>query len=371
MQARVGFACQWGLDRKTTWSGTPWQLRSALDAQCDLVDVDASVPPLVARGLRLAWARRANGRWESKWGHGRPARAIVERRLAAAVQRANPSVVVQIQDLGVVERPYFILQDLSYDLLCDHFGERGVPHFRSLSRRQILGLRDRQHRVYAGANGLLPMSEWLAARIIESGIPSQRVHVVNPGVNAPLDPDLPVPERRRGRRRRLLFVGRDFETKAGDQVVAAFTLLRKQFGPDITLTIAGPKRWPLASRPPDGIEYIGAVPPSTVQSLYDSHDLFVMPSRFEGFGIAFVEALVRGLPCIGRNSCAMPEIIESGSGGLLVQREDPVELSEAINIALADDALYENCAKAAPMRRAHYTWERAAREVLAAISAPK
>jgi glycosyltransferase involved in cell wall biosynthesis len=63
----------------------------------------------------------------------------------------------------------------------------------------------------------------------------------------------------------------------------------------------------------------------------------------------------------------MPEIIEPGSGGLLVHNEDPVELAETIAKALADDTLYEECARTAPRRRAHYTWERAATQVLAAV----
>ncbi len=72
------------------------------------------------------------------------------------------------------------------------------------------------------------------------------------------------------------------------------------------------------------------MPSSEVAAALDSHDLFVMPSRFEGFGIAFVEALIRGLPCIGRRACAMPEIIDEASGGRLVDTEDPHELAELV-----------------------------------------
>lgn len=291
----------------------------------------------------------------------------MERRLKDAIRDTDPSVVIEIQDLGIVDRPYYVLQDLNYDLLLDRFGDRGVPHFRTLSKGQILRLRERQRGVYESAAGLLPMSQWLADCMVRSGVPQQKVHVVNPGVNVPLAPDVPVPERRLGRSRRLLFLGRDFETKAGDQVVAAFRLLRKEMGPQISLTIAGPREWPLRTEPPEGARYLGPVPAAQVQSLYDSHDLFVMPSRFEGFGIVFAEALVRGLPCIGRDVCAMPEIIEPGSGGLLVRREDPVELAETIAKALADDALYAECARAVPRRRAHFTWQRAATEVLTAV----
>lgn len=363
----VGFACHWGPDRTTAWSGTPWRLRQALRNVCELVDLDATVRPLTRQALRLAWARRSGGAWHSKWAHGRPAQRAVERRLGKALVAGDPAVVVEVQDLGIVATPYLIFQDLCYDILLDHFGERGVPHFRTLSKSQILRLRDRQLRIYSAAAGLLPMSNWLGQRMVASGVRADRIHVVHPGVNVEIDPRAPVPQRRTSEARRLLFVGRDFETKAGDQVLAAFRLLRADLGPKITLTIAGPRRWPLPDVPPDGVRFLGPVPTSTVAQLYDDHDLFVMPSRFEGFGIAFVEALVRGLPCVGRNACAMPEIIEPGSGGVLVHREDPVELAEAITKALDDDDLYAECARAAPERRAHFTWERAARDVVTAI----
>jgi glycosyltransferase involved in cell wall biosynthesis len=334
----LGFACQWGSNRGAAWSGTPLRLLTALSHQLPVVDLDVTVSPRIQPVLKAASARRTASGWQSKWKHSRSARYLVERNLRRVVGRADPRVVLEIQDLGIVDRPYAVLQDLSYDLLLDHFGDTGVPHFRTLTRDRIRQLRDRQVSVYNEAATLLPMSRWLA-----------------------------LVERRAGETRRLLFIGRDFETKAGDQVVAAFSLLRQRLGDQITLTIAGPKQWPLAEAPADGITFMGPVPVAAVQSLYDTHDLFVMPSRFEGFGIAFVEALVRGLPCVGRDACAMPEIITPGDGGVLIASEDPGELADAVLNALADDALYAACAEAAGRRREHYTWERAAREIISAL----
>ena len=101
--------------------------------------------------------------------------------------------------------------------------------------------------------------------------------------------------------------------------------------------------------------------------LMDTHDLFVMPSRLEGFGIAFVEALSRGLPCVGRSACAMPEIIQPGVGGALIRDDDTEVLAETIAATLADDELYARCAAAAAGVRAYYTWQRAADDILAIV----
>ncbi len=51
--------------------------------------------------------------------------------------------------------------------------------------------------------------------------------------------------------------------------------------------------------------------------------MFVLPSKFDAWGHVFVEAMGNGLPCIGTNCCAMPEIIEEGVTGRLVPRADP------------------------------------------------
>jgi glycosyltransferase involved in cell wall biosynthesis len=276
--------------------------------------------------------------------------------------------VVTIQDLGIIDVPYLVVQDLSYDALLEHYGPNGVPHFPGLTRSAIERMRDRQLEVYAKAALLLPMSNWLAGRLIRSGVPESKIAVVHPGVNVPVHPDSPVPERRTGPTRRLLFIGRDPGTKALDLVVGSFARLRREFGPEITLTVAGPPIWPFPGAVPAGVDFLGPVPRARVAELFDSHDLFVMPSRLEGFGIVFVEALSRGLPCVGRNAFAMPEIIQPGTGGELIDDDDADRLATTIAVSLDDDDLYRRCAAAAAAVRQHYTWQRAAVQVRSAVA---
>lgn len=367
--AALGFACRWDRQPENTWSGTPWLLRHELRKVTSVEDLPLGPPAAVRTALKALGTRRAAGQWRSLWKHSRAAQLWVERELALRAARARVDAVVQIQDLGATAAPYFLVQDLSYNLLLEHGGGDAVPHFRTLGRGRATELRDRQLGLYQRAAGLLPMSRWLAQDVLASGVAPERVTVVNPGVNVETPLDAPVPERRRTAARRLLLVGRDFDTKAGDQVVAAFRILRREMGPDASLTIMGPPAWPLRGEIPDGVDFRGPVARSDVAAAMDSHDLFVMPSRLEGFGIAFVEALVRGLPCIGRKACAMPEIIDEQSAGRLVTTESPEDLAELVFRTLQDDDLYEACAAAAPERRAHYTWRRAARQVVEATTA--
>ena len=361
---RIGFACHWTRPMEATWSGTPWQLRRQLRRLTTVVDLGVELPGATRTLLRGLGARRSSAGWTTTWRHGRATRALVESTLNRAGDRERPDVVVQVQDLGVTHAPSMVVQDLSYALLLDQFGPDGVPHFRALGRKRIDALRRGQDRVYEHAAALLPMSNWLAESLVAHGVPENKVKVVHPGANAAVVVGTPVPVRRTTLPHRLLFVGRDFDTKGGALVVAAFRRLRAELGTGIELTIAGPVAWPLRGEVPDGVTFLGAVRRETVGELMDSHDLFLMPSELEGFGIAFVEALSRGLPCIGRDACAMPEIIDSASGGRLLPRGDPDLLAATVIDALEDDVLYAACAAAADARRIHYTWERAAREVL-------
>ena len=194
-------------------------------------------------------------------------------------------------------------------------------------------------------------------------MPADRVTVVRPGCNVPVVPTAEDLDRRLGRaRRELLFVGRDFVRKAGDVVVDAVGMLRAE-GEDVRLTVVGPDEWPLPGPVPDGVDFRGRVPREQLGEVFAATDLFVMPSRFEAYGIAFVEALSAGVPCIGRDACAMPEIIDHGVNGCLVGGLETEVVANAIATTLSDDRVYAATAGAATDVAAYYTWERAADEL--------
>lgn len=361
VEGDLAFACYWGKDRRQTWSGTPFHLMRALEATGPVADLNVAMPTAASQLLRVLGARRANGGLRSQWRHSRAALTLVDQRLQKLVRQAHVDRVLQIGDIGVTEAPFVVYQDLSYRLLREEAARGGsVPHFRTLTAADLQRLQRRQDNIYRHASGVIAMSAWLGAAVHRSGVPAERIHVIPPGVNMLVDRGSELPARRTGTPLKLLFIGRDFDTKAGDQVVDAFEILRRQNRP-ITLTVAGPKGWPRPELPP-GVTFLGSVSSETVVQLFDTHDLFVMPSLFEGFGIVFIEALTRGLPCIGRRACAMPEIIDDRAGRL-VETQDPEDLAELIWSTLNDDSLYESCAQTASERREFYSWERVARRV--------
>lgn len=362
---RLGYAVAWAADRRQTWSRTPWNLRAELSRRTELIDVGVE-PPRFRVVRKLLHARLRGGRLTTNWRQSASWYRYCGREIRRRVRAERPDSVLEMQDLAAVEVPFFIFQDLSYDLV-DRYWEEASIGFPALSRDMVRRRAERQRRLYEGAAGVIGMSRWMARALTElSGVPEARAHVVHPGATA-LGPHAGAMTARGQPRRRLLFVGTQFALKGGDLVVAALARLRREVDPQITLTVAGPSTWPARGGPPDGVRFLGNLPPGRVAQLWDAHDLFVMPSQFEGFGIVFVEALAGGLPCIGRDACAMPEIISPGVNGGLVTSDDPDEMSDLIARTLTDDGLYAACAAAAPATEAHFTWGRAAVETLAAI----
>ena len=98
-------------------------------------------------------------------------------------------------------------------------------------------------------------------------------------------------------------------------------------------------------------------------------DVFVMPNRsdgvdFEGFGMVFLEAAAAGKPTIGGRSGGVPEAVEDGVTGLLVDGADVAELEKAM-AALAESRELRAHNGIAGRERAvrRFSWDRAARDV--------
>ncbi len=114
-----------------------------------------------------------------------------------------------------------------------------------------------------------------------------------------------------------------------------------------------------------GVHLLGFV--SDLRETFGAADLFVLPSRWEGWPLALAEAMAAGLPCIGANSPGIRDIIEDGKNGLPVPAKNPAALAEAIERVLADDGLARGLAAAGREHiRANFSIERnvAAHEAL-------
>ena len=174
----------------------------------------------------------------------------------------------------------------------------------------------RERRQYHQAAHLFTFYEETTRSLVEQyGVDSSRITVVGAGVNFV---DLPVVRRRpAGRPPTVLFVGNDFERKGGPQLLAAFAELRRRV-PRARLRIVGT---PYAAPTQDGVEHVGRVRSrDRMSQLYAEADVFCLPSFYDPFPGALLEAMAHGLPCVVTATGGMPEMVVDGRTALTVER---------------------------------------------------
>jgi alpha-maltose-1-phosphate synthase len=135
---------------------------------------------------------------------------------------------------------------------------------------------------------------------------------------------------------RVLFIGGDFPRKGGPLLLEAWRAADIADRAELDVVTD----WPLdVARWPPGVKNIRGVTPysSAWRELWRRADVFVMPSRHEAFGMVFQEAAVAGVPAIATRINAIPELVEDGVTGVLVEPDDVAGLVAAIR-GLVDSA---------------------------------
>ncbi|MGL1862832.1 MAG: glycosyltransferase family 4 protein [Pseudodesulfovibrio sp.] len=176
----------------------------------------------------------------------------------------------------------------------------------------------------------------------------QAVVIPNPVVPFPLDEreDLFLP------RPCVMGMGRLSHEKGFDVLVDAFSLAVERY-PDWTLVLLGdgPEKDNLKSQCEtlgivDKVHFAGKV--GKVGEYLRQADMFVLPSRYEGFPNALCEAMACGLPVIASDCRSGPrEIVEQAVNGMLVQSEQPKAMAEVLVLLMEDSALRQRLGRAA------------------------
>lgn len=112
----------------------------------------------------------------------------------------------------------------------------------------------------------------------------------------------------------------------------------------------------------DKVIFPGYVPDEALPSLYRSADLFVFPSKYEGFGLPPLEAMACGVPTIASIAPAMNEVV--ASGGRLVDPCDGSAWSDAIIETLQNRQLRQEMSQKAIERAAVFSWQKTAQHTV-------
>jgi hypothetical protein len=87
------------------------------------------------------------------------------------------------------------------------------------------------------------------------------------------------------------------------------------------------------------VRFVGEVSEAELYQCYADADVFCVPSRYESFGLVYVEAMMFGMPIVATRVGGIPEVVQHEGNGLLVTAEDPEELADALRRLVVDDEL--------------------------------
>jgi glycosyltransferase involved in cell wall biosynthesis len=202
---------------------------------------------------------------------------------------------------------------------------------------------------------LISVSEHGASILESRGVPAGRIRVVPPGFDRfSTDGGTPV----RGGPVRALCVAQWIPRKGILDLVQAWALHER---PGASLELIGETdadpvyaasvRAALAGASDASIIVNGPVDDARLGDAYAAADLFVLPSRYEGYGVVYAEALAHGLPVIACEVGPVPELVGE-EAALLVPPGDVEALSGALDLLLKDAALRDRMSAAARRRAA-------------------
>lgn len=208
-----------------------------------------------------------------------------------------------------------------------------------------------EREIYHRATRVFTFSSNIERSLIEDyGVEPAKIRCAYAGSNLPRRPRASA---RVPGGKTILFVGMEWERKGGPLLVAAFRRVLQEH-PDAKLVIVGCA--PAVSVP--NCEIHGLLPIEEVAVHFQRANIFCMPTRCEPFGIVIVEAMLAGLPVVATRLGALPDLVQNGVNGFLIESGDERGLAVALNTLLAD---LKMCAafgaRGAAVAEQQYTWE--------------
>lgn len=292
-------------------------LRSAFDAHAELAAHWVPVTYEAARPFRALLpdqvAAALGGRREVRRGlRGLDARAVL----------FNTQVPAVLGGSAARSRPYIAVTDITpvqYDAMAEHYGHRvdSNPLVRRAKHRA-------SQRVFRRAAMCVGWSTWVRDSLIaDYGVDPAHTAVVPPGVD--LDRWKPGPSPVRDPARfRVLFVGGDFHRKGGPTLLAALEHL-----PESVEMVAVTKSVVPPTPRVHVVDDLGPNDPRLIE-LYQSADVFVLPTMAEAFGIAAIEAAAVGLPAVVSAVGGLVDVVEPGVTGFTVPPGDVAALADRL-----------------------------------------
>jgi glycosyltransferase involved in cell wall biosynthesis len=214
-------------------------------------------------------------------------------------------------------------------------------------------------------HGVIAVSGAVRDVLLDAGVPASLIEVIHTGIDWPGSP--PTPQERLAARSSFGLTGEDFvaghlgafTAEKGQDVALEAAALLAESHPRLRLVLAGdgPLLASIRLRAASSVLLPGPI--ADRRALFAALDLFLMPSRSEGWGLAALEAMAHGVPVIASDTGGLREIVAHGVSGWLIPPGDPRVLADAMAaVAAADPVLRAAAGLAARERARSFTLER-------------
>jgi len=132
-----------------------------------------------------------------------------------------------------------------------------------------------------------------------------------------------ISKKRKSSKIRLLFIANKFFEKGGKEVLEAFEILNKRYDVELIFKCIVPFEFKEKYKEYKNIKFIEENIPRKIlfSNLYATSDVFIFPTYIDTFGFSLLEAMSVGLPIVANNIFAIPEIIEDGKNGFLIDAQ--------------------------------------------------
>lgn len=183
----------------------------------------------------------------------------------------------------------------------------------------------------------ISVSNWIREKLGEQGYPIETAQTIYPGAEVEVFYQAELPPRDR---LRIVYASLVMPYKGADVFVEALSILHAA-GVDFTATIAGGslqpqfveelKRFVESEGFQERVHFAGLLTRQELKQLYRTHNVWVLPSRFEEpFSIGLLEAMIAGLTIVVSNTGGSPEAVEHGKSGLIFESENPLDLADCL-----------------------------------------
>lgn len=201
------------------------------------------------------------------------------------------------------------------------------------------------NKLYETCETIITPSEMIKQELLEHGV-KKPIEVISNGMDFTLFRNGAVKEAPHSPPK-LIHVGRISFEKNVEIVLRATALLKERF-PGITLDVYGDgpalTSMKIEARHLgllDDVTFHGFVSREKLPDIYPSYDIFLTASTMETQGLVVLEAMACGLPCVGVKAFALPELIQEGRNGFVVEPGHHIEMAERVERILKDSTLYK------------------------------